>query len=120
MEKQRSTWFITRDFAHVLSESRAFGTAEASTIQYRYTTFGELQQFTDARGQVTAYVYDDRGLRLYYSGFGEVRQAVRYATSFTASDATTTADLDTTFGAETAAPPARRLSRASNMKSAAL
>ena len=29
MEKQRSTWFITRDFAHVLSESRAFGTAEA-------------------------------------------------------------------------------------------
>ena len=67
---------------------------------------------TDARGQVTAYVYDDRGLRLYYSGFGEVRQAVRYATSFTASDATTTADLDTTFGAETAAPPARRLVRA--------
>lgn len=156
---QSETRYTYDGAGRVLSEARVDDGTTLSAVQYQYTAFGEVKQLTDARGKITTYAYDDRGLRisatdpldgvtayayngfgeivkttdagdgitrqyyddqgrlvytidaeknvsrLYYNGFGDVRQSVRYATSFTATDATTTANLNSSLGAETATPP---------------
>ncbi len=48
-------------FGNILTETRAFGTADARTVTYAYDRMGRLVQKTDAMDFVTAYAYDARG-----------------------------------------------------------